>query len=322
MLFAKVRALKMLGREEEAHKIAKKYLQHPDASLQAEIAFSLYSYQDYLFGDKEAIKHLSQFVKNYSNHPLALNGYYLLGLDLKMERKKVHAKNLTEAADLFLEVEHRFSKIAIPASQYTYYLALKHEASLERAKTLFTLAEEGGDAKKKLYYGYAQEVLNGLENEPLSSNERGELVLLKGSILSRLEENASEYLKNALPSLSKRYRSLASLSLAKWNPQDALIYLNDLDSLPMDEKLSAMLIKSEAYENKGDLDSALSTLSEVINENAVSEKRIEAMYKRAMLYEKQNRQDLAHRQLEACKQKGGEWGMKAAAHLKEKYEQL
>lgn len=322
ILFAKVRALKMLGKEEEAHKTAKKYLQHPDASLQAEVAFSLYSYQDYLFGDKEALKHLSQFVKNYPNHPLVLNGYYLLGLDLKRERRKLHAKNLMDAADAFLEVEHRFPKIAIPASDYSYYLSLKHESSLERAKTLNAIAEEGGETKKKLYSGYALEVLNQLEKEMLTQEEKGELVLLKGSLLTVLDENPSEYLKSMLPTLSPRYKSLANISLAKLNPNEALHYLDQLDDLPMDAKLSAKLIKSEAFEKAGELDLALSTLSEVINENAVSEKRVEAMYKRALIYEKQDRQDLALRQLEACKHKGGEWGSKAAAHLKDKYEQL
>ena len=322
VLFAKVRALKMLGKEEEAHKTAKKYLQHPDANLQAEIAFSLYSYQDYLFGDKEALKHLNQFVKTYPNHPLVLNGYYLLGLDLKRERRKMHAKSLNEAADAFLEVEQRFPKITIPASDYSYYLSLKHEASLERAKTLHAIAEEGGEAKKKIYSGYALEVLNQLEKDMLTPDEKGEIVLLKGTLLSVLDENPTEYLKKAIPTLPSRYQALAKISLAKLNPNEALSYLDQLDDLPMDAKLTGKLIKSEAYEKTGDLDLALSTLSEVINENAVSEKRVEAMYKRALIYERQNRQDLALRQLEACKHKGGEWGIKAAAHLKEKYEQL
>lgn len=321
-LFAKVRALKMLGKEDEAHKAAKKYLQHPDSSLQPEVAFSLYSYQDYLFGDKEAIKHLHQFVKTYPNHPLVLNGYYLIGLDFKRERRKVHPKSLNEAADAFLEVEHRFNKITIPSSDYSYYLALKHEAILERAKTLKTIAEEGGESKKKIYGGYALEELNALENETLTQEEKGALVLLKASLLTIVDENPTPYLKDALKTLAPRYQAEAKIVLATLNPSDALSYLDQVDDLPVEAKLSAKLLKSESYEKSGELDLALSTLSEVINENTVSEKRIEAMYKRALIYEKQNRQDLALRQLDACKHKGGEWGNKAALHLKEKYEQL
>lgn len=318
VLFAKTRALKQLGLDAEAHKTAKRYLEQPDSSLKPEVAFSLYSYQDYLYGDKEAVKHLHHFVKTYPHHPLALVGYYLIGLDLKKERRKVHAKSLNEAADAFHEVESRFQKVAIPSADFAYYIALKHEASLERAKTLKTLADEGGESKKKIYQGYALDLLNELEKETLSPNERGELVLLKAQLIER----QADYLKKALPSLSPRYQEEAKLILAKLDPEAALTYLERLDDLPLETKLSAKLIKSDAYERKGDLDLALSTLSEVINENAVSEKRIEAMYKRALIYEKQERQDLALRQLEACKHKGGEWGTKAAAHLKEKYEQL
>jgi len=320
VLFAKIRALKMLGYDDEAHKTAKRYLQHPDASLQPEVAFSLYSYQDYLFGDKEAVKHLHQFVKNYPHHPLTLSAYYLIGLDLKRERRKMHAKNLNDAADNFLEIENRFPKLNIPSADYAYYLSLKHEAALERARTLREIAEEGGESKRKIYAGYALDVLNRLEKEILTSNEKGELVLLKASLTALNGEDPSGYLKLVLPSLSPRYQSEAKLVLAKMNPNDTLKYLDEIDSLPMETKLSAKLIKSEAYEKAGNLDLSLSTLSEVINENTVSEKRIEAMYKRALIYERQNRQDLALRQLEACKQKGGEWGSKAAAHLKEKYE--
>ena len=63
----------------------------------------------------------------------------------------------------------------------------------------------------------------------------------------------------------------------------------------------------------------MSLLAEIINDDAASSTRIEAMFFRAELYENQNRHDLAVKQLIAITKKGGDWSRRAEKKLKECY---
>lgn len=69
----------------------------------------------------------------------------------------------------------------------------------------------------------------------------------------------------------------------------------------------------------GQHDTAMKNLSQVINADTASPLRIQAMVLRADIYEKQNRPELAVRQLEAAAKKGGEWGEKAKRQLRDYY---
>ena len=60
-------------------------------------------------------------------------------------------------------------------------------------------------------------------------------------------------------------------------------------------------------------------LSKVINDNAISGLRLNAMYLRAEIYEQQGRHDLAIKQLEATAKKAGEWALKAKEKLEKDY---
>ena len=306
-LFALMKAYDQLGRFKDKELVRSEFLSLPENPLTAEVEFEKFSYEDYLFGDKEALKHLKRFVEKYPSSPLILNAYYLLGLDLKKARKKVHPKNLNEAIDHFQKVETLFSKLDIKSDRLGYYKNLVREATLERAKTLILIAEEGSDSKKKIYLEYAIDLVDQILKEP-----SGEAVLLYAKLLKMKGDNSIAYLESNLSKLDPYSLDLAKLELAKHyenqNPKKALDIIENLNALSPSEKLEAKLIKSHIHEKEGDLDKALLTLSEIINENCVSERRIEAMYQRALIYEKQNRFDLALRQLDACRLKGGKWG--------------
>ena len=79
--------------------------------------------------------------------------------------------------------------------------------------------------------------------------------------------------------------------------------------------LEIKIAKSECFRQMGKLDTAMTLLSEVINDEAASSLRIKAMLLRAEIYELQHRHDLAVKQLEAASAKGGEWGIKAETKL-------
>ena len=66
-------------------------------------------------------------------------------------------------------------------------------------------------------------------------------------------------------------------------------------------------------------DEAMRLLSRVINDEAASPLRIQAMVLRAEIYESQGRPELALKQLEAAATKGGEWGRKAQEKLEKIY---
>ncbi len=325
-LFATIRLLEKKKDQEKAKQARLEYLKLKNTAHHAEVSFELYSYHDYIYGEKRALKHLNQFVKDFPQSPLVLNAYYLMGLDLKHPRKKSHPKNLTQAIDYFQEVETRFNEVAIPITQKEYYQALKQEAILERAKTLMLIAETSQDAKRKIYAAYAIDVLQQLLKEPLSLKGKSEAYLFWAKLLKMKGENPEPFLLSHLEEMDLENKARASLLLAEIalpkDPKKALDHLKETDILSIDEKLHGKILKSEAFEALGDLDQALLTLSEAVNENGVSQKRIEAMYKRACLYERQGREDLARRQLEAVKSKGGEWGEKASLAWKEKYGHL
>lgn len=325
-LFAWIRLLDKKGEKEKAQLARLEFLKLPETPYHADASFELYSYRDYIYGEKAALKHLNQFIKDYPSSPLVLNAYYLLGLDYKHPRKRSHPRNLTMAADLFQEVETRYAEILIPFDKAAYYQQLKQEAILERAKTLMLIAEESSDAKRKIYASYAIDVIGALLKEPLTQKSRSDAILFWAKLLKLKGENPTSLIKEHLASFDSENKARAYLELAEISlydhPKDAILYLKETETLPLDEKLYGKILKSQALEKLGDLDSALLTLSEVVNENGISQRRIEAMYRRACLYDKQGRSDLARRQLESCMNKGGEWALKASADWKEKYGHL
>ena len=79
--------------------------------------------------------------------------------------------------------------------------------------------------------------------------------------------------------------------------------------------LQVAIEKSLCLKEKGSISQAMACLAWVINDSAISSLRIKAMVLRADLYMLVKRPELAIRQLEAAKGKGGEWGIIAERKL-------
>jgi len=143
----------------------------PESPYAAEAYFSFYTYQDYLQGERNAIKHLQSFIEKYPKTPLLIEAYYLLGLDYKRDRKTpegkwIRKKSLTDAIDAFQEVEATFEAFAnknlIPTDRFDYYVSVFYRATLERALANLAIAEESQGAKRQIYLEYAEEVFKQL----------------------------------------------------------------------------------------------------------------------------------------------------------------
>ncbi len=143
-------------------------------SCAAESYFTLYTYTEYLQGEKTAIKHLQAMPQNFPSSLYVINALYLLALDLKRDRKSkegkwICKKNSHEAIDTFYEAEKKFDLLynnqQIPKEKLEYYLEIRYRATLERALANLAMADESQGAKRQIYLDYTVQALEELSNE-------------------------------------------------------------------------------------------------------------------------------------------------------------
>jgi tetratricopeptide (TPR) repeat protein len=175
----------------------------PQSPYAAEAYFTFYTYQDYLQGDRNAIKHLQNFAEKYPETPFLIEAYYLLGLDYKRDRKTpdgkwVRKKNLTEAIDAFQEVETLFDafkeKGIIKEEQLYYYTNARYRATLERALVNLAIADESQGAKREIYLEYAEEVFKSLVDDFKKSDDSPAKLLAQENPYPPLYEESSFWL--------------------------------------------------------------------------------------------------------------------------------
>jgi TolA-binding protein len=183
------------------------YTEFPASPFAAEAFFSLYSPQDYLQGNRQAIKHLQLFIESYSDTPLLLQANYWLGLDNKRNRKTeegkwIRKRNLTEAINAFYQVEQQFETFAdkemIAPENLYYYLTMRYRALLERAKANLTIAEESQGAKQRIYLEYARDLFKELFDKFGSIDDPRTILLSKEENYPALIQEASLYLAQTL----------------------------------------------------------------------------------------------------------------------------
>lgn len=168
------RCAERLGNKPEvAKERRKKALENEDGNspFAAEAYFSLYSYQEYLQGDRTAIRHLQGFAAKYPESPYLIEANYLIGLDNKRDRKNddgrwIRKKSLTDAIDAFHKSELLYDELAakklIPKDKLEYYTAMRYRATFERAMANLSIAKEAQAAKRQIYLDYAEEVFESL----------------------------------------------------------------------------------------------------------------------------------------------------------------
>lgn len=328
-------ALYWAARLSESKKVAystKLYQEHKDHPLAPEAYFYCYHPQDYLLGNRTAIKHLHGFKTLFPTSPLLLQALYLEGLDHLHDRRSpegkwLSRKNLIAAIDAFTEVEMQFERLKLDDQKSK---ELKNMAKLERAKTNFLIASGAKGSKQSIYLDYAGTVFQEILNEDTSSDEP-----LYYTALILWHKGKPQEAKKGFLELAKSYedyyrsKSLYQLGMIEKELKNypAAIEFFDLalqnrQPLSIDEILDAMIEKSEAFRANHDLDSAMLQLSSVVDYQAASSLRLKAMYLRAEIYQLQGRPNLAKKQLESLSLIGGSkdpWALKAKDLLRQDY---
>lgn len=162
-----------LGNSEDVKKLRRRIYENYPLSEMAPLAYFLsYTYQEYLQGNREAVKHLENFKNEFPNSPLLITVNYLIGLDLKRDRrtpegKWVRKQSPAQSIQAFSDVESTFDRLEsmgkIPVEESDYYLQLRYRAILERALVHYNVAEESNAAKQEIYFQYAMTALLQLE---------------------------------------------------------------------------------------------------------------------------------------------------------------
>lgn len=354
------RAQCVKNEEEKKEYLTHVYQYYPNSLFAPEAYFSLYSYREYVNGHRQSIKHLKAMPDRFPNSPLVMSAYYLIGLDHKKDRlsdegRVIQRKNLIAAIDAFQQTELAFERLYTTKkmeNDLSYYIQLRYKASLERALTNLAIANESQSAKKIIYLDYAKSVFTDIANElndaknnlvQLLGKEgiRDELLdetefwLAKTFIHHQDKKKADEAFKRLIERhqnnhlatsyfFSRAFYERAMLAFNQQQYQKALDYLllaeKNAQGLSIEQKLDLWIQQSFCYSSLNQLNDAMSLLSKVINEDAISGLRVKAMFLRSEVYEKQGRPELAMKQLKATSKKGGEWGQKAKEKLEQDYE--
>jgi tetratricopeptide (TPR) repeat protein len=273
------------------------------------------------------------------------------------EEKWIHKKNLKQAIDAFHEAESTFTSLfesgLLPENELGYYATMRYHCTLERALANLAIADDSVGAKKQIFLDYAEGVLKQMQEDLQNPQHDFSRQLFYREPYPRvLEEStywlAQVYIKGANDSaaentfhkmleiyqsakitrgyfLSKTRYDLGLLAMKQQNYSLALEHFAKAEDaakgkiLSIDQKIDLWIQQSLCCRALNDLDNSMLILSKAINDDAVSNLRIKAMYLRAEIYALQDRHELAKRQLEAASKHSGEWGQKAKQKLDEDY---
>lgn len=344
------------GRSEDKRALyVRLYEEHPAHPLAKEAAFKRYTLKEYLSGGKQEMKHLEQFVSTWKTSPRLPVAYYAIGLDYRQDRKSqegkwVRKKSYTKAIQAFSEATSSFyslkDKHLIPKDQEDALAFLALNAELETGICNFEIARESKAAKREVYLEYAkdifQRIASRLDAEGRESKTakawpiyiEAKLFLAEAEIGLNDFDKGKQDLSEALEYLKKvgvhdgyyfgkAHYLAAEFSLHDSHYEEALRHLtlaeNDDSGLTTEEKLSGAIKKGHCLKSLGRLDDAMNVFSSVVNADAVSSLRVQAMLERAYIYREQNRFDLYRKQLEALQRMGGKWQAKAKQLLEEYY---
>lgn len=267
-------------------------------------------------------------------------------------------KNFKAAIDSFQKVESYFDRFLenkqIDEEQKLYYIYLRYRATIERALANLNIAEESKGTKRKIYLEYAIDLFRTIIQDfddpvhhPLTQylvkeepypriKEESEYALALTYLKDDKEDEANAIFNSMLEKyesakitrgyfLSRVHYEKGMLALKKEQFEKAAeLFAKAEDAgkgrvLSPEQKLDLWIQESQCYKAMNQLDKAMSILSKVINEDAVSGLRLKAMVLRAEIYEQQGRLELARKQLESTSKKGGIWAQKAKEKLEKEY---
>ncbi|CDR32889.1 tetratricopeptide repeat protein [Criblamydia sequanensis] len=321
---------------------------YPNHELSEKASFYSFSLQDYLMGEKEAVKHLKLFPEKYSDSPLCIIAYYLLGKDSTKDRKSkdnnwIKRKNLAKALDYYNLAEQKFEALSQKSPSISKeYECINYQAGLSKALLQKRIASNSKGTKKQIFIQYAYEELEKLldfvskRKDPYFEKARTEVQYYLSELhkLSGETKKAKEILFTLISQnkkeeadhfISKSYWKLAELALEDNNPKEALDLFekseecNVMKWLARSEKQLFLISKSLSLKEMGKLDEAMFHLSLAVNEDSLSKLRLKAMFHRAEIYTLQKRDELSIQQLKAIMKHEGEWSKKAKSYMEKYY---
>jgi hypothetical protein len=334
------------NKELKQHYLRKTFTEDPGSPAAPIAYFHLYSYSNYVQGNRHVLKHLQAMPSLFPSHPLLINAYYLIGLCQKKEQlseegQVLRRKNTISAIDAFHHAEITFDSLVekklIPENDLDYYRQVRQRAQLERAQANFAIAQQSTGGKREIYLAYAEEVYKKLIAKSYRDlieahfllaqtlNEMGKTLEAEKWLELSIEQSNEKGLTQGYwlmktwyekGMLLQRRGELASALQAFVQAEEAI---PDGNRMSPDEKLDIWIEQSLCYRQMQQFDEAMRLLSRVINDDVISSRRIKAMYLRAETYKLQNRPELALKQLESTARKGGEWAQKAQKKLEEDY---
>lgn len=339
------------------------YQQAPQSPYAPLAYFHLYSYREYMHGQRKAIKHLKNMPSLFPTHPLLVCVYYLIGLDhtkdhLSEEGQLLYRQDWIAAIEAFQQAESTFDALdeqtGIPLDERLYFIHLRYQAQLERARANLEIARQSTGGKRQIYLEYAEEVFKQLIQEFTTPHALAMQELKKQTSYPKIwaeaefklaqiyeEREKWQEAQHCLETSLRHYEQAeithgyglmrvwykkGQLAQKQQNDQVALNHYLKAEEVSLyktilspDEKLDLWIQQSMCYKSLHQLDEAMRLLSKVINDDVISALRIKAMFLRAEIYELQGRPELAHKQLEATARKGGEWAQQAQAKLEQFY---
>jgi tetratricopeptide (TPR) repeat protein len=273
------------------------------------------------------------------------------------EGKWIRKKNMIEAIESFQKAETVFDNFyedePLSQEELQYFINLRYHSTLERALANLAIAEESQGAKKRIFLEYSEEVFKQMmldlqdpahpmtkkiiHREPYPklleesmywlaqtySKSQNDSAAYK--VLSAMLENYKSVKITRGYFLSRARYDLGMIEMRNQKHSHALQHFAKSEDaakgkiLSVDQKIDLWIQQSLCHRELKEFDKAMLLLSKAINDDAISNLRIKAMYLRAEIYSLQARHELARKQLEAASKNGGEWALKAKQKLDEQY---
>jgi len=314
----------------------------PESPYGAQAYLNLFSQQEYIKGNPDAVNHLKAFHKKFPKSQWGIEAYYLLGLNAKRDHytssgKLLRCKDfdksvryLQKASDL----HDTLSNLGRLEHDHDYFFALRTQASIERALVNLEIADSAKGTKKQIYLEYTADLLKSLIEGLANASIVEECRFTLGTTYEKMGDDAAaetiynQMLQNYQEAkitrgvyLARTHYQLGMMHKRKSQVNQALNHFTSAEDaakgkvLSSDQYLEVLIQQSLCLMDQDEDDRAMVVLSKVINQDVASSLRLKAMFLRSHIYQKQHRDELAFRQLEALAKQQGEWAEKAKKEL-------
>jgi tetratricopeptide (TPR) repeat protein len=321
---------------------------YPDSEFAAQAFFEYFSFADYLQGDADALEHLGKMADLYPDSPYLVTAHYLRGLHFREAFLDEAIGAFSSAAEAF---DRAYARGKIGSSSLEYFTHVRYRTLVELALSQLEKGKLSQGAERHVALKMSEEMFTSLLGDFADSGhllarlvardnpyprllEEAEFGLAQSYLAARNYDDAEATLSLMLDRYESLHRTDGYYPSRVWYHQgrlsmerglfdtalECLRHAEEADgrqALTINQRLDLWLQQSVCFEKQGDLDQAMLLLSRIINDEAASPLRVEAMYRRSEIYAHQGRHELARKQLQATASKSGLWAAKAQEKLRE-----